>query len=247
MLEAWLAARSSTSARPSPARPTSRTSGGSTATHCASAACSCPATPPATTSTRPPWSRAWTPSSSASTTSGAAWERLVAETRDWSGDVLISHEHFSDSPADAAARATGRPGRGRRRGARGPHRAGPGAGAPLGLAAAGQAGGPPDLRRVPGDRAPRAGRPEVLALPGRARHPRPLDGGLRPCPRAPSSYLPRAHRATSCGCARALSSESTSATSTPRRGAPTSPSASSKPSCCDGSTRTSPASDAPST
>ncbi len=33
------------------------------------------------------------------------WERLVAETRDWSGDVLISHEHFSDSPADAAARA----------------------------------------------------------------------------------------------------------------------------------------------
>lgn len=33
------------------------------------------------------------------------WERLVAETREWPGDVLISHEHFSDSPADAAARA----------------------------------------------------------------------------------------------------------------------------------------------
>ena len=84
------------------------------------------------------------------------WERLVAETRDWSGDVLISHEHFSDSPADAAARAladlaaaadevhlvlTVRD---------------LGAGAALGLAAAGQAGGPPALRRVPRDRAPRA-------------------------------------------------------------------------------------------
>lgn len=33
------------------------------------------------------------------------WERLVAETRGWPGDVLISHEHFSDSPPDAAARA----------------------------------------------------------------------------------------------------------------------------------------------
>lgn len=33
-----------------------------------------------------------------------AWRRLVDETRDWSGDVLISHEHFSDSSA-AAARA----------------------------------------------------------------------------------------------------------------------------------------------
>lgn len=35
----------------------------------------------------------------------ATWQRLVAETRDWPGDVLISHEHFSDSPADAASRA----------------------------------------------------------------------------------------------------------------------------------------------
>ncbi|MCD6639503.1 MAG: hypothetical protein LT071_06270, partial [Nocardioides sp.] len=33
------------------------------------------------------------------------WERLLEESRAWSGDVLISHEHFSDSPADAAARA----------------------------------------------------------------------------------------------------------------------------------------------
>lgn len=34
-----------------------------------------------------------------------AWQRLLEESRAWSGDVLISHEHFSDSPADAAARA----------------------------------------------------------------------------------------------------------------------------------------------
>lgn len=34
-----------------------------------------------------------------------AWHRLLTETRDWPGDVLISHEHFSDSPADAAAAA----------------------------------------------------------------------------------------------------------------------------------------------
>ncbi|SEC68025.1 hypothetical protein SAMN04489844_2767 [Nocardioides exalbidus] len=33
------------------------------------------------------------------------WRRLVAETRAWDGDVLISHEHFSDSTADAAAAA----------------------------------------------------------------------------------------------------------------------------------------------
>lgn len=33
------------------------------------------------------------------------WQRLVAETRDWPGDVLISHEHFSDSSAGAAATA----------------------------------------------------------------------------------------------------------------------------------------------
>ncbi len=33
------------------------------------------------------------------------WRRLVEETRDWSGDVLISHEHFSDSSAEAAAAA----------------------------------------------------------------------------------------------------------------------------------------------
>ena len=33
------------------------------------------------------------------------WRRLVEETRHWSGDVLISHEHFSDSSAEAAAAA----------------------------------------------------------------------------------------------------------------------------------------------
>ncbi len=33
------------------------------------------------------------------------WRRLVDETREWAGDVLISHEHFSDSTADAAAAA----------------------------------------------------------------------------------------------------------------------------------------------
>jgi hypothetical protein len=33
------------------------------------------------------------------------WRRLVDETRDWSGDVLISHEHFSDSSASSAASA----------------------------------------------------------------------------------------------------------------------------------------------
>ncbi|MFC7362343.1 hypothetical protein [Nocardioides astragali] len=33
------------------------------------------------------------------------WQRLVDETRAWSGDALISHEHFSDSSAGAAAAA----------------------------------------------------------------------------------------------------------------------------------------------
>lgn len=33
------------------------------------------------------------------------WRRLVDETGAWSGDVLISHEHFSDSSAAAAAAA----------------------------------------------------------------------------------------------------------------------------------------------
>lgn len=33
------------------------------------------------------------------------WDRLVEETRDWHADVLISNEHFADSPADAAAAA----------------------------------------------------------------------------------------------------------------------------------------------
>jgi hypothetical protein len=35
------------------------------------------------------------------------WQRLVAQTRDWDGDALISHEHFSDSSAEAAAAALG--------------------------------------------------------------------------------------------------------------------------------------------
>jgi hypothetical protein len=34
-----------------------------------------------------------------------AWQRLVDETRDWAGDVLISNEHFSDSPPEAVAAA----------------------------------------------------------------------------------------------------------------------------------------------
>jgi hypothetical protein len=33
------------------------------------------------------------------------WQRLVAETGAWDGDALISHEHFSDSSAEAAAAA----------------------------------------------------------------------------------------------------------------------------------------------
>src|ERR687898_924977 len=33
------------------------------------------------------------------------WRRLVDETRAWEGDVLISHEPFSNSEADAAAAA----------------------------------------------------------------------------------------------------------------------------------------------
>lgn len=33
------------------------------------------------------------------------WDRIVQETRGWSGDVLVSNEHFADSPADAAAAA----------------------------------------------------------------------------------------------------------------------------------------------
>ncbi len=33
------------------------------------------------------------------------WRRLVEETGAWDGDVLISHEHFSDSSAEAAAAA----------------------------------------------------------------------------------------------------------------------------------------------
>ncbi|RYB91525.1 hypothetical protein EUA06_09395 [Nocardioides glacieisoli] len=33
------------------------------------------------------------------------WDRLVQETRAWPGDVLVSNEHFADSPADAAAAA----------------------------------------------------------------------------------------------------------------------------------------------
>ena len=33
------------------------------------------------------------------------WTRLLAEVAAWDGDALISHEHFSDSPADAARRA----------------------------------------------------------------------------------------------------------------------------------------------
>lgn len=35
----------------------------------------------------------------------ATWQRLVDETRDWSGDVLLSNEHFADSPPEAAAAA----------------------------------------------------------------------------------------------------------------------------------------------
>ena len=33
------------------------------------------------------------------------WTRLLAESREWPADVLVSHEHFSDSPAEAARRA----------------------------------------------------------------------------------------------------------------------------------------------
>lgn len=33
------------------------------------------------------------------------WDRLLRETREWDGDALISHEHFSDSATEAAADA----------------------------------------------------------------------------------------------------------------------------------------------
>jgi hypothetical protein len=33
------------------------------------------------------------------------WQRLVDETRAWPGDVLVSNEHFADSPPEAAAAA----------------------------------------------------------------------------------------------------------------------------------------------
>lgn len=33
------------------------------------------------------------------------WDRLVQETGEWPGDVLVSNEHFADSPADAAGAA----------------------------------------------------------------------------------------------------------------------------------------------
>ena len=33
------------------------------------------------------------------------WDRLVEETRAWPGDVLISNEHFADTPAEAATAA----------------------------------------------------------------------------------------------------------------------------------------------
>lgn len=34
-----------------------------------------------------------------------AWQRIVDDSRDWVGDVLISNEHFSDSPPEAVATA----------------------------------------------------------------------------------------------------------------------------------------------
>jgi hypothetical protein len=34
-----------------------------------------------------------------------AWRRILDEAREWPGDVVVSNEHFSDSPADAAAAA----------------------------------------------------------------------------------------------------------------------------------------------
>jgi hypothetical protein len=34
-----------------------------------------------------------------------AWTRVLADTAAWSGDVLVSHEHFSDTPAETASRA----------------------------------------------------------------------------------------------------------------------------------------------
>ncbi len=34
-----------------------------------------------------------------------AWQRLVDEAREWSGDVLVTNEHFADSPAEAAVAA----------------------------------------------------------------------------------------------------------------------------------------------
>ena len=112
------------------------------------------------------------------------WDRLVEETRAWPGDVLISNEHFADTPAEAGVGGARRPRLGGRRGARRRDRARPRPRAAVGLAAAGQDGRPHALPQVPRQRPARGRRPEVLALPGRPRHPRPLDRRDRPGARA---------------------------------------------------------------
>ena len=166
-----------------------------------------------------------------------AWRRLVEEARHWPGDVLLTNEHFADSPAEAARAALDDLADAADEVHVGRHGPRPRTGAPLGVAAAGQDGRPAGLPPLPRHGPSRRGRPEVLALPGRARDPRALV--RRPPPTsAPtsSSYLLPARRARSCGCAPPRSSASTWPVSTPRPSAPTPPSAWSRRSSCDGST-----------
>ncbi len=127
---------------------------------------------------------------------GSGWSTRPARGRATS----CSATSTSPTPPRRGRRGAGRPRRRRRRGPRRDHRARPRPGAALGVAAAGEDGRPPALPPLPRHRAARRRRPEVLALPGRARH-RSTAGprASRRTASTSSSYPPRAHRATSCG------------------------------------------------
>ena len=146
-----------------------------------------------------------------------AWRRLVEEARRLAGRRAAHQRALRRLPRRGGEGCARRPRRRRGRGPRRRHGPRPRPGAALGVAAAGQDGRPAALPPLPRDRAPRRGRPEVLALPGRARDPRPLVGRpprrARPPRRRTSA---RARRARSCGCGPPRSSASTWPASTPR-------------------------------
>ena len=158
-------------------------------------------------------------------------------------DVLVSHEILA--AADARA---GRAGAGllpRRRGARRPHRPRPRPADPRGVAGAGQAPGPPRLRRFL-DAAGEQPRPHrrpiwfwrVQDLPA---DPGPL--GSRRCPPERVHVVtvpPAAARATALGAVRRRRRPRPAARRTPRAGPPTPPSAVPRSPCCAGSTPSSP-------